>query len=200
MADKYKSFAELAREETAGTDFLVRFRGRPDTVVVIAPHGGGIEPGTSEIADAIAGDDFSFYTFEGIKQTGNGDLHITSTRFDEPEGIALVTASPTVLSIHGEESAEEIVFVGGRDAACRERLRVSLTARGFDVRVHTNPDLQGSDPSNICNRGRRGGTQLELSNGLRATFFQSLRRQGRQVKTERFHQFVAAVREALLPD
>lgn len=200
MADKYESFAELAREENAGKAFLVRFRERRDTVVVIAPHGGGIEPGTSEIAEAIAGDDFSSYTFEGMKQSGNSDLHITSTRFDEPECLALVAASPMVLSIHGEESAKEIVFLGGKDAAIRERLRVSLTAKGFDVQVHPNLELQGSDPSNICNRGRSGGVQLELSNGLRATFFQSLGRQGRQTKTERFHLFIAAVREALLPD
>jgi phage replication-related protein YjqB (UPF0714/DUF867 family) len=53
-------------------------------VAVIAPHGGGIEPGTSELATAIAGDDFSLYLFEGLKSAGNGELHITSTNFDEP--------------------------------------------------------------------------------------------------------------------
>lgn len=199
MADKYNSFAKLAREETGDGAFRVRLRKHLDTVVVIAPHGGGIEPGTSEIAEAIAGDDFSFYTFEGTKQTGNGDLHITSTSFDEPQGLALVRASPTVLSVHGEASPGEIVFLGGRDAAFQKRLRVSLTAEGFEVRVHEDPGLSGRDPLNICNRGRSGGVQLELSKGLRAAFFRSLRRQDRQDKTERFHQFVAAVREALLP-
>ena len=35
-------------------------------IVIIAPHGGGIEPGTSELAIAIAGEELSFAVFEGL--------------------------------------------------------------------------------------------------------------------------------------
>jgi phage replication-related protein YjqB (UPF0714/DUF867 family) len=31
----------------------------------VAPHSGGIEPGTSEVADAVASDEFGFYAIEG---------------------------------------------------------------------------------------------------------------------------------------
>jgi phage replication-related protein YjqB (UPF0714/DUF867 family) len=41
---------------------------------VIAPHGGAIEPGTTEVAEAIAGDRFSFYTLEGVKTRDNKRL------------------------------------------------------------------------------------------------------------------------------
>ena len=66
MPDKYSSFAVLARHQIEGQDYRILFRKRNGARVIIAPHGGGIEPGTTEIADAIAGNDLSFYAFEGI--------------------------------------------------------------------------------------------------------------------------------------
>jgi len=76
MADKYASFQELARSEPRGV-YRVRSRPRRATIAVIAPHGGSIEPGTSEIALKIAGLDFSFYAFEGRRKQHNNCLHIT---------------------------------------------------------------------------------------------------------------------------
>jgi phage replication-related protein YjqB (UPF0714/DUF867 family) len=198
MADTYRNFQQLAENETQDEDFAIRVRERNGTAVIIAPHGGGIEPGTSEIAEAIAGPNLSFYAFEGIRRSGNAALHITSTRFDEPRGTALVVKSPTAIAIHGEDSGEPIVFVGGLDTEGAERLRASLKASGFRVDTHSNPALQGSDPANICNRGTSGrGVQLELSNGLRKTFFSSLTRAGRLTPTKEFGKFVAAVRSVV---
>lgn len=199
MVDKYKSFSELAYYEARDIDYRLRSRKCATALAVIAPHGGGIEPGTSELADAIAGLELSFYSFEGIKQTANRDLHLTSASFDEPEGVALVTASSGVVALHGEDSDEEVVFLGGLDKNLGDRLRASLEASGFSVQVHPNSELQGIAASNICNRGIGGcGVQLEVSNGLRRSFFGSLSRSGRGVKTERFNQFVAAMRAVLL--
>ena len=79
MADKYPNFATLAQHERAGIDYCVLVRRAEPAFAIVAPHGGGIEPGTSEIADAIARQRWSFYTFEGLKRAGNGVLHITST-------------------------------------------------------------------------------------------------------------------------
>jgi phage replication-related protein YjqB (UPF0714/DUF867 family) len=198
MADKYRSFIELTSNETAGQDFVIRIQQRPGTIAVIAPHGGGIEPGTSEIAEAIAANDLSFYAFEGTKPEGNRDLHITSTGFDEPQCVTLLTSAPTAITIHGEESAGNVVFIGGRDTEGIKRLTTSLVARGFAVETHQSALLQGQDQTNICNRtASGGGMQLELSNGLRRSFFQSLTRTGRQTKTQHFHDFVTAVRAGL---
>ena len=200
MADKYPDFETLARNERAGIDFRVLARSALPSFALVAPHGGGIEPGTSEIADAIAREDFSFYTFEGLKPTGNADLHITSTRFDEPVCLTVIGRSEIVLTIHGEESdtGDEIVFIGGLDDRLRRRVGASLKLRDFVVRKHPDPKLQGLEPENICNRGRSGkGVQLELSFSARRKMFRSLTRKGRRFKTARFHAFVAAIRAVL---
>ena len=62
--DKYKDFTQLAANESAGVDYQIRTR-PAGTTLVLAPHGGGIEPGTSELAEAIAASDHSFYILRG---------------------------------------------------------------------------------------------------------------------------------------
>jgi phage replication-related protein YjqB (UPF0714/DUF867 family) len=200
MADTYLYFAELERSERAGIDYGIRLRRAKPEFAIVAPHGGGIEPGTSEIADAIAGEQWSFYTLEGLKSSGNAVLHITSTRFDEPMCLTLVGRSSVVLTVHGEESGgpDGVVFIGGRDTALGASVRNELTEDGFLVREHEDPNLQGTDPKNICNRGTSGaGVQLELSRSVRESMFESLTKKGRERPTERFDVFVKAVRRVL---
>ena len=199
MADKYPNFARLARNERAGIDYRILVRRAGPGFAVVSPHGGGIEPGTSEIADAIAGVEFSHYAFEGLKRQGNSDLHITSTRFDEPMCLTLISQSEVVLTIHGEHSDEEgAVFIGGRDTRLGRRIAVALRSRGFVVGRHTDPGLQGIEARNLCNRGKtRKGVQLELSQAVRREMFSSLSREGRKKTTARFRAFVAAVRSVL---
>jgi phage replication-related protein YjqB (UPF0714/DUF867 family) len=199
MADTYPDFETLSRSETAGVDYRILLRRSRAPFALVAPHGGGIEPGSSEIADAIAGDAHSFYAFEGVKPAGNTDLHITSTRFDEPLCLTLIGRTNIVVTLHGESSdAGPVTFLGGQDAALGGLIGASLERAGFEVRRHTDPDLQGLDCWNICNRGlSRKGVQLELSLALRRTLFTSLTREGRRCPTERFHEFVAAVASVL---
>src|SRR6266851_10224744 len=112
--DKYASFAELVESECETRDFGRIITGRNSTIIVIAPHGGGIEPGTSEIAKAIARSEFSIYCFEGLKRNGNREvLHITGTHFDEPRCIRLVTGSKIVVAVHGCVGKHQAVYVGG---------------------------------------------------------------------------------------
>jgi len=107
MADKYRNFAELARSESSGIDYDVLVRRARPAFAIIAPHGGGIEPGTSEIADAVADRTHSFYAFEGLKPSGNTDLHITSTRFDEPMCLTVLGHTEVVVTLHGEHSEDD---------------------------------------------------------------------------------------------
>ena len=198
MADKYKSFDALRRDRRQCQDFRIRSRDLNSATVIVAPHGGGIEPGTSEIAEAIAGNDMSFYVFEGTMRSNNKELHVASTRFDEPACLALVGAAERVITIHGENCRDQVVFVGGRDTRGVNLLHGVLGSQGFVVRRHESPGLQGLDPSNICNRGRLGaGIQFELSYGLRRSLFRSLLAAGRELPTERFKRFVGIVREAI---
>jgi len=200
MADKYPNFAALERHENAGTDYRLLLRRADRAFAIVAPHGGGIEAGTSEIAAAIAGERWSFYAFEGRKPSGNGALHITSTRFDEPSCLLLLGVTTRVVAIHGEESEDdgEGVFVGGLDAELGTSIGELLIEQNFDVRTHIDPNLQGLDPRNICNRGTAAaGVQLELSKAVRRTLFESLTREGRNHPTPRLKVFVDAVAQAL---
>lgn len=196
--DTYLNFAQLAAAEDAAGYRIVAVERHSD-LVVLAPHGGSIEPGTSEIARAVAGAELSLYLFEGRKAVGNGHLHITSTRFDEPQGMQLVKASQAALAVHGESSEDDpVAYLGGRDAALGQALKTHLEAAGFTVGAHDSPLLQGVDPDNICNRGQTGaGVQLELSQALRLQFFPSLNPKGRAAPRKRFYDFVRAVRDGL---
>ena len=201
MADTYPDFATLAEHELAGIDYKVLMRRARLVFAIVAPHGGGIEPGTSEIADAIARTRHSYYAFDGLKRSGNTVLHITSTRFDEPAARALVKLCRTVVTLHGEHGDDggERVYLGGRDLALRSAIGDALAGRGFDVGVHADPALQGRHVRNICNRGvSKAGVQLELTRSVRRSMFASLSPSGRKQPTARFHAFVQGVRTALL--
>ena len=197
--DVYRNFTELSEAEREDIDFRVSaVRREGSRTVIVAPHGGAIEPGTSEVAKEVANNDLSLATFEGIKPENNKRLHITSTNFDEPRCVELVRESDTVVTIHGEASSGLFVFLGGRDDELGVQLKAALERYGYVVRTHGNPDLHGLDAENICNRGRHGvGVQLELSSGLRRMFFQSLTEKGRKKPTDKLAMFVSAIREGL---
>src|SRR5277367_2137102 len=118
MRDKYTSFAALeAGGEIAGTDYNTTVRERPESgVLVVAPHGGSIENGTTELADLIAGADYSLFAFNGLKPRGrNRDLHITSHNFDHPGCVTLAARHHVVLGVHGGKGESSQVYVGGLD-------------------------------------------------------------------------------------
>lgn len=198
MADRYPTFSALASTE-APSAYAITLRDINSRVVIAAPHGGGIEGGTSEIALAIAGQDYSYYLFEGKKSGGNKDLHITSCNFDEPQALVLLTAADLVVTVHGESSNTDVVYLGGLNSVVMGLLRASLEKNGFAVTEHKNPELQGRHPRNICNIGKNGaGVQLELSRGLRLSFFESLSQDGRKRPSSRLWNFSALIRSALL--
>lgn len=197
MPDKYSNFSQLASAESDRA-YAVVTKDLGSSVAIAAPHGGGIEPGTSEIALTIAGSDLSLYMFEGIKANGNSDLHITSTKFDEPQCLKLLQSAEVVVTVHGEASDDEIVYLGGLHKAGVASISASLASCDFTIREHTNPSLQGLHLRNICNIGRTGkGVQLEISSGLRRIFFASLTRDGRMRATPRLSEFCDSVRKGL---
>ena len=98
--ERYGNYCQLRQNEKEGEDYQVHVRRGISGILVMAPNGGGIEPGTTEIADAVAGDEHSFYSFEGLKRRENLSLHITSRRFDEPVGVRMAKDSETVRNLH----------------------------------------------------------------------------------------------------
>jgi len=165
----YECYADLALSQAEGADFRICVQRRPESsVAILAPHGGGIENGTSEIARAIAGSQFNLYLFEGIRESGNyAALHLTSHRFDEPRCLALVSACDHVLAVHGCRGDTPQVLLGGLDAALKKMVCTAITAAGVEARLDGH-GYCAVHPRNICNRGRRGaGVQLELTSALR---------------------------------
>jgi phage replication-related protein YjqB (UPF0714/DUF867 family) len=141
----------------------------------------------------------SYYLFEGHKRQGNAALHITSSNFDEPRGLALLRRAACVLTVHGEASQTERVFLGGLNASLKLALRAALEQCGYVVGEKAN--LLALDERNICNIGVTGaGVQLELSAGLRRSFFESLSRMGRANPTARLAEFSGVVRETALAE
>lgn len=167
MADRYLDFEELAANAETEIDYRIRSEDRGTSMVILAPHGGSIEPETAEIAEAIAGTELSFYAFEALKAGAHGDFHITSHRFDEPGALDIVGRSNTAVAIHGrKDDGSDTVWLGGRAAELRDAMGGALREAGFEAEL--NETLPGVHETNICNRTRSGrGVQLELPRSLR---------------------------------
>ncbi len=193
---EYSRFAELARDEVDGVDYLVHKVEAESRILVMSPHGGGIEPGTSEIARAVACPEWSHYDFAGMKRTGNRSLHITSTHFDEPRAVRMLTTHSLVVTLHGCTGSHRMVYTGGLHFTLAESIGHALHELGFETGVRG--DLCGNDARNLCNRGTSGlGVQLELTWGLRLSMFRDLTRAGRRETSPVFMRFVGALRSAI---
>lgn len=198
--DYYANFSELNHKETEGVDFRVRLREGTSGVAIVAPHGGKIERGTSQIANAIAGTNHSYYSFEGIKPIlrANRILHITSNNFDEPRARSLVTGAQTVMTIHGAKGMHSAVYAGGLDMSLRQLILDTLNCAGFVAEDDPSPSRQGRGANNICNCGLSGqGLQLELTLGLRQSMFRRVDAGNGWATTQKFSKFVQVVRSAL---
>ncbi|WP_334606505.1 poly-gamma-glutamate hydrolase family protein [Micromonospora sp. CPCC 205546] len=188
-------------------------------VAVLAPHGGGIETGTSELCLAIAGYHpatravtadgkglHDYWMFEGLLGTGNGDLHVTSVNCDDPWAESVCGGARCAVALHGctpeqagEPAGTEAVLIGGLDVTLRELLRQEFVRVGIGVAQGTNDAIDGTHPRNICNRTLSGaGAQLELTTPLRHAMFGTNTRAERKNTTQpRFWEFVSATRAAL---
>ena len=169
--DKYANYAALAAAQVEGRDYRVSARRvRGSKAVIAAPHAGGIEYRTSEIAKAVAGLQHSLYLFEGTLNDGNAVLHVTSHHFDEPRCLDLLKDHAVVVTIHGCANIggdRQAVYVGGLDEDLKHQIAESLRDFMFDAHTRDH-QFPGTEPMNICNRGATNrGVQLELSRGLR---------------------------------
>jgi phage replication-related protein YjqB (UPF0714/DUF867 family) len=217
---------------TEGIDWARRFRrherfddspartAEGTRTVVLAPHGGGIEPGTSELCLAVAGHHpanlpvtppagvtYDYWMFEGVREGGNADLHVTSTGCDDLLAVLLCAGALSALSLHGFKpenvglpAGRQVVLVGGADDLLRPLLLDALDDVHLPVEdAGPHGEVNGDKPCNIVNRTLRGkGAQLELSEPLRDTMFGDNTRPGRKhTTTQVFWTFVAACRDAL---
>jgi phage replication-related protein YjqB (UPF0714/DUF867 family) len=189
MVSSYQSFKELADRKVEGQDYRIRIELRDPCVLIMAPHGGKIEPMTAEVAESIAGMDYSFYSFDGLRVDGNSALHIESHFFDEPRALQAIEKADIVVTVHGQiNQKDEFVMIGGLNAHLRSEIKHQLEVSGFQSRSPTE-GLMGTDPMNICNRGKlKQGVQLEVSRKVRDLLKTNL---------ELLQVFAEAVRKAI---
>ena len=196
--DRYTNIAELKQNEREDEDYTILYRELPSEIAIMAPHGGGIEPGTIDIADYLAGCDYTFYAFKGLKESGNKILHINSNTFDEPIALMAAQNADIVVSIHGARDKSETVYIGGTNQELMQLIVHALRLGGFDATISEIPGLRGIKPENICNRCKiKKGVQIELSRGLRETLFDNLGHRSLRSKTIVFYQFVNILKEAI---
>ena len=110
-------YAEILKRGYAlGRDFRVAFGdSKIELCLLVAPHGGGIEPGSSEIMRAVADlGGWAWYEFAGfLRQRNKECLHIPSTHFDEPTLQSMLPHAGFVVAFHGaSKSREPVVYVG----------------------------------------------------------------------------------------
>lgn len=173
MADLFANYAELAAAKVEGQDYQVSYEDNGSDMLLFSPHAGAIEIGSSELIHAISQDrpEWNWYLFEGLQSSNNSELHITSTNFDEPRALNMMSKASRSVTIHGKAGDLPDTAIGGLDAPLRNTLWKKLEERGFAV-VRASGGIAGLEPDNIVNRNLRGhGVQLELSTAQRKAFF-----------------------------
>lgn len=174
MADMFKNYAELSAVYVEGTDYRVTLTKKSKDIGVTAYHGGGIEIGSTELLQYIyeKRTTWSWYGFEGLLSADNGNLHITSTNFDEPRGMDFIGHVNRAVSLHGASGDTPITYIGGMDVITRAFIKSKLEAKGFVVQLaSTESGIAGEQPNNFVNRPPKGGVQLEMTTQLRKNFF-----------------------------
>jgi len=146
-----RSYAEiLQRGYVLGRDFRIAFGdSKIELGLLIAPHGGGIEPGSSEIMRAVAEPSgWAWYEFAGFLRQGNKEaLHISSTSFDEPTLKSMLPQAGFVVAFHGaSESGEPIVYVGGKWKLGRQTLTDSINAAFGEHGIKAADAVESSTP------------------------------------------------------
>lgn len=194
MADEFDSFAKLSEKYREGSDFKIEALSRGSKILIMAPHGGKIEPGTSRIAQEIAGGDYSLYLFEGFLLEDNRRLHITSAKFDEPKALKMLADATYVVTVHGRRNNDdpECIWIGGLCVEGCEAVARNLRELGFSASINSTGELAGRAKENICNRGKLDrGIQLEIPRSVRDCLMGS---------DEKRRIFAEAVRKALPDD
>lgn len=172
MNDKYNSMSELEAKTTENNDWEIVTRNLGSQVIIAAIHGGGIEPGTTEIADLTAKKgEYDYFSFKGTKSKGNEDLHVTSRNYDQSVLIEMIKNKTNAVAIHGCDGDGNIIYIGGKD----QKLIHEMTKQfeQLNINVEQEPEhISGAHDDNIINCCKTGaGVQLELTPDLRKMCF-----------------------------
>ncbi|MCI2748310.1 poly-gamma-glutamate hydrolase family protein [Staphylococcus warneri] len=170
--DYYTSMTQLERETKEDIDWKKETRDQGNQVLIVAPHGGNIEQGTSELTKLLAQQGgYDYFSFEATRPSNNTQLHVTSTHYDDPTLHQMVEGRSATISIHGAKGDDPIVFLGGAKSDLRDEIQSQLEIRGFTVQVPPEY-LGGLNENNFINKNENStGVQLELTISLRKALF-----------------------------
>ena len=200
MQKAYQDFTELVLHAAKGRDYRLNIVDRKADVTITAVHGGSIEPLTSELAAAIAGEEYNLYELRGLRTRGCELLRVPIQRFNEAQLHALMQRSNIALSIQGTEGGEAAVHLGGRNRWLKRVLGARLQEAGFQVRPPAGPGA-AHDPLRFYNLAVEGGVQIELTSAMRESLIDCALRdflwEDQQCWNDRFCAFVIAVRGAI---
>jgi phage replication-related protein YjqB (UPF0714/DUF867 family) len=184
------------------TDYDVTVSNKNSPVTVLSLHGGNIEASTSGISNALSNlygwsrYDFNAHATSACTSVGTYEgnkLHITSTNFNDPRAVNLVSAQPKAVAIHGYADSrgydKGVICVGGKDGAARSAFisYVTNNAAAWNANPNTyslwpidataaatgtdcgDDEIRGIADDNLVNRtSSHAGLQLELSKASRA--------------------------------
>ena len=186
--DHYNNMTHLYANELEGVNYSKewhRHRWRykssrqnydENEVFIMAPHGGSIEKGTTELALATAGftsdfnrhpatsDTYDYFVFNGTNPNDqNGKLHVTSSNYDDPAAEELVKNCIISIAFHGCTDDQPIpntgagykaCLIGGLDMAFMMLLQEQLQEAGFNALLADQEMLNGDLPDNIINKNK----------------------------------------------
>jgi phage replication-related protein YjqB (UPF0714/DUF867 family) len=179
---------ELSDEEAeAAGEFVERLddNGVCTGLVVLAPHGGGIEAGTDQQAEYLAAalPNTSSWRCKGWRPGGGSSKrwHITSTIISPNSFPGLATIADRgfayAVSFHGMK-AEGVVVGGGAPVELRSLIRDAIADAldgdaGPVIVADEDHPLGGDSPHNVVNwltAGGNGGVQLEQNKKVRKDY------------------------------
>ncbi len=192
--DNYSSMSDLLRNLPSRDNYeIFADRSRRSKLKLFAPHGGCIEPCTSQLTAAIAASLFDSYVFSGMrKKDCYRNLHVTSTHYDEPQCVEMAAEAEVALALHGCDGEETFAQIGGGNAELASDLLRRLNDLGYTA-IRPSEHLRGIEEANFINRARQGGVQIELSVGFRRMLFPGFPRSLQRHPSE-FPRFVEAMR------
>ena len=170
--DRFKSMKELENVTVENEDWEIETDDKDSSVSILAIHGGGIEPATTELAQVIAdkGIIIIFLLRDYVvKAIMNCMLHLQITMTHKL--LKLLKKVKRAIALHGCKGEDSVAYLGGNDQQLIDILSDALSDVGIKVQEAPNT-MAGKQDENIINLTKNNaGVQIELTSSLRKELF-----------------------------
>ncbi|MFC0137942.1 hypothetical protein CD127_06920 [Staphylococcus petrasii] len=170
--DHFRSMTQLFANSQEGVDWKKEIKRAGSNVIIVAPHGGNIEKGTTELTKMVANHNhYDYYSFTVLNKQNPEKFHVTSSHYNDPTLLNMVKSKDFAVSIHGAKGDKPVIYLGGLDTELKEAIKQQLLKQHFTVKIA--PSYLGGDlKQNFVNRDFKDkGVQLELTTAFRKSLF-----------------------------